>query len=222
MNNSKLEYFIDYLDREWSWRRKEVTSYDQLLAFAEDYQKPILQRASIPFLYSHWEGFVKASSRKLLKSYSNHKINTVPRHIVLSFLMKEFESRQCNKMYLKIADTSIECLSNENIEISKNINEIINVHSNLDSQELKNILKITGIDHNPFSLREKFIDYSLLGNRNKIAHGEGIAISYDDYLKIKRGTIEIIELFKEEITNIAIKYNNIYNSSMRGISFKFL
>ena len=58
MNNSKLEYFIDYLDREWSWRRKEVTSYDQLLAFAEDYQKPILQRASIPFLYSHWESTV--------------------------------------------------------------------------------------------------------------------------------------------------------------------
>lgn len=65
-----------------------------------------------------------------------------------------------------------------------------------------------GIDENPYILKGKLIDNRLLGNRNKIAHGERFEIldgisTVSDYLDLHATVLELIDQFANNIKEAA-------------------
>ena len=72
----------------------------------------------------------------------------------------------------------------------------------------KEIAATIGIDHNPYMLKKMLIDQRLLGNRNKIAHGErletleGIS-NPTDYIELHKTIIELIDKFAQNIKDAA-------------------
>ena len=55
------------------------------------------------------------------------------------------------------------------------------------------------IDYSIFETKEKLIDDALLMRRNRIAHGERIAVEPEDYNVIEHETRELIDFFQELI-----------------------
>ena len=72
----------------------------------------------------------------------------------------------------------------------------------------KEIAATIGIDDNPYMLKKMLIDQRLLGNRNKIAHGErletldGIS-NPSDYIELHKTIIELIDKFAQNIKDAA-------------------
>lgn len=72
----------------------------------------------------------------------------------------------------------------------------------------KEIAATIGIDDTPYILKKMLIDQRLLGNRNKIAHGErfealdGVS-TVSDYLELHMTVLELIDQFASNIKEAA-------------------
>lgn len=67
------------------------------------------------------------------------------------------------------------------------------------------MIAIINIDYSKYSLKENFIDKDLLNNRNEIAQGLFLKINDNEFEEIFSKTIEIMNLFKDDIVDSAIK-----------------
>ena len=59
--------FVDFLDEEFAWRRKELTILWGEVKSAADTTRQGRIRAAVALLYAHWEGFVKAAADAYVK-----------------------------------------------------------------------------------------------------------------------------------------------------------
>ena len=87
--------------------------------------------------------------------------------------------------------------------MTSSIIEAIDTRSNLDSKAFHDILAAVGFGTNAYSARSKLLDVRLVGNRNKIAHGEYLEIDASDYSELKEVVISVMSQFKDEIQNAA-------------------
>ena len=85
---------------------------------------------------------------------------------------------------------------------------VIKTDSNLKMEVFKEIAATIGIDDTPYILKKMLIDQRLLGNRNKIAHGErfealdGVS-TVSDYLELHMTVLELIDQFASNIKEAA-------------------
>jgi hypothetical protein len=80
--------------------------------------------------------------------------------------------------------------------------EIINTHSNLKSEYLKEIMVMCGIEFDAYwQSKSFFIDNLLLKNRNLITHGEKVGIDDGTANQCLSNVLEIIEKYKVELEN---------------------
>ena len=56
----------EYLDKEFAWRLQEIDLLKTAVRRASNGYCHTLMRASIPLVYAHWEGFVKAGAEAML------------------------------------------------------------------------------------------------------------------------------------------------------------
>ena len=80
---------------------------------------------------------------------------------------------------------------------------IIKTQSNLNSNILKEILSILGIDYRQFELKEKYIDSQLLKIRNSVAHGQNPDITEIDFYELYSEITIMMTTIKTEISNNA-------------------
>ena len=52
----------EFLNKEFVWRRQELTTLKFAIAKARSHEKRVLLRMAICCLYAHWEGFIKAAA----------------------------------------------------------------------------------------------------------------------------------------------------------------
>jgi hypothetical protein len=200
--------FIDILDEEISWRKKELTFLKNNVKKNTPNYKTHL-RSAIVLLYSHWEGFVKSSCEYFLVYVSGQKLmfsnlNNNLLALSLKYKLIEFESTNKSTIHCKF----IEFINND-LEQRATIptENIIKTNSNLNSHILKEILTNVGIDYSYFELKENLIDKILLKNRNSIAHGETLDIDDLNYQNLHREILTMMEQIKTELSNIVIQEN---------------
>src|SRR5690554_1084686 len=68
MNYEQLE---DFLDDDLNWRKREIT---ELLFIAKEKNSEVIFKSLILLLYSHWEGYIKKSSKLYFKYIVEKKI----------------------------------------------------------------------------------------------------------------------------------------------------
>ena len=115
---SSVEQLFAKLDRKHSIRRKELTALDLSIKRADPKTMICtLLRASVPIIYSHWEGFVKESADLYVQHvYSQNKtgseLNTnFIALAVKSNILRAFESKKPS-IHEDIVKKSYSCSTN--------------------------------------------------------------------------------------------------------------
>ena len=163
-------------------------------------------RAGVAVLYSHWEGFVKASSEILLNYISNQKLKN--EELSEAYVIQSFKSHLSTLLETKNSEVAIASLRFILNEMNKssciNYKNYVNTESNLSSEVFDRIAKSIGVDVEKYMHLYPFIDESIVNKRNHIAHGEFMDIDLDEYKRISDRVFDLIKSYKDDIENIAI------------------
>ncbi|MFT7561690.1 MAG: hypothetical protein ACI93R_003619 [Flavobacteriales bacterium] len=194
------------LDKDLSWRKKEITTLKFLIGGSRDHEKLILKRAAITLMYSHWEGHLKKSAIVYLE-YLNHK-NLKQSDMTENFsqicIGSEFD-KGTKLSSFKSQKKVYEYFQDKNRRFSVVSDKVIKTESNLNTERLITILYQLGLEIESFELRENFIDKIMLSKRNKIAHGEYIepGIVEDTYRSLEDELLTLIQSFHNLVKNSA-------------------
>ncbi len=209
MSIRTLEDLSDKLAQDLAWRKRELAEIKSLVEAKKDVsdqRHKVLVRSAVCILYSHWEGFVKLAANAYveyvrLKKLTYQDIST--NFLALAMKEKLKEAKETNKpsLYIPVCQFLISEL-NERCSLPK---DPISTASNLNSEILKEIADILGIDFSPYLTKSKLIDEKLLKTRNKIAHGEYSGVDRNEYIELHQETINLLDLFKNQIENAAIE-----------------
>lgn len=211
MNDAKFDKLVSDIEREWTWRQRELSFFKQALSSADSYQKEAVSRAGILLLYSHWEGFIKKISQRFLECFVNEKTDSVPDYIMACHLARMNDSFAHKYSRFERACHSIDCIS-EGSRICPSLHEVINTESNLNSKNLKKIADSVGASLSKFETRMQFIDHNFVSVRHAIAHGEGRKFTEDDFLKLESDITMLMDAFKQEVIDSAL-HANAFNKS---------
>lgn len=200
-----LSMLQDYLDKEFSWRLKEVADLKLAISSFGVVQRKALIRATVPLLYAHWEGFVKNTSDGYLNFVNSQRMNynqLASCFVVFGAKRKLndlLNSRQA-KCNIAAVDFFIKELGERaNLKLST----AIDTESNLNSKVFENIAVSIGIDPSPYTTKYKLIDINLLKCRNEIAHGQLVTLDSYGCRKLADETISLLRSYKTDIENAA-------------------
>lgn len=205
MANRLDEYtFLQKISEEYSWRRREMILYKGKIPTKTSDIQTVLLRAAIPFIYAHWEGFIKVGMSLYLKYVSDLHLKhneLKPPFIALSLsnTISSFDSKSILKK-VELVSMMIDKMESRSNVPKKNI---INTKSNLRYEVLEEILFNVDLNHHGLNNKEEVID-SLVDTRNHIAHGEYKYISYDTYISFNEEILNLLERVKTIIENSAI------------------
>lgn len=195
------------LDEDFAWRRKELGVIFTNIKSSKSIQLNTNIRIGVVMLYAHWEGFIKNSAelylvfvackRLAVKDLSNNFVA-----LTLRNKLKEFTETNKNTLHTQLIDY---VLGDLNIRAQIPTENIIKTQSNLNSEILKEILSVIGVNYQKYELKEKYIDSQLLNIRNSVAHGQNPEISDIDFFKLYTEITELMSSIKTEISNNAIQ-----------------
>lgn len=213
MKIKDLTSLEEKIDDELAWRKKELTSIKADVKSSETKEKSEQSRAirsGIAMLYAHWEGAIKSIAEYYLVyvaglnlKYGELKNNFLA--IAMKHSLNEFEDTKKASIHNKLID-EIYAKKEECSRIP--CKNIINTNSNLKMDIFNEIAATIGIDNNPYILKRMVVDHRLLGNRNKIAHGErletldGVA-NASEYIELHDTIVELINNFSQNIKEAA-------------------
>ena len=198
------------LDRDMAWRTRELSSLSLVLQRAEALVQVGLMRGLICLLYAHWEGFVRNAARSYLEYIANRRLKY--RELRRNFLvigLRPYITGVASGGRSISADTKlVRAVFDAGEErTSKSIVQVIETKPNLDSRVLREILSAVGFETREYLSKGPLLDKRLVGNRNKIAHGEQLEIQMSDYLDLHAAVIELMNRFKEDIETAVVTRN---------------
>lgn len=217
----KIEEFEEALQRDLAWRKKEVSD---LWLICQEKNIEVLLKSFLLMLYSHWEGYIKQSSKSYLIFISEHKL----KHKQLTLNFKAITLKGIINSCIKDNDSF--SLSNE-VEllnklidkeeakfsvpkkISKNKDKtIIDTQSNLKPKVFRVICETLGLEYKTcLQTREHYLNEQLINNRNAIGHGSQLDLSsindFDLNLeslgRLKDIIFAIIDSFQDDLLEYA-------------------
>ncbi|NER20270.1 MAG: hypothetical protein F6J96_05975 [Symploca sp. SIO1C2] len=215
MSIRTVEQLNDKLSSDLLWRKKELTEVKSLVEsknISEQRHRALI-RSGVCILYSHWEGFVKFAANSYLEYVRLQRLTY--RELSTNFLalaMKERlkEAKDTNKpsLYIPVCDFFLSELD-QRCSLPK---DIVSTASNLSSEILKEITALLGIDFSEYSRKSVLIDTKLLKTRNTIAHGNYLIFDTEEYIELHREVINMLDLFRNQIENAAIKQEYLQQS----------
>lgn len=199
---------VQVLDGSLAWRKKEISNLHLLInGSLREHERSTLRRASIPILYSHWEGFTKEAAEAYLELVSRQKLlysdlKTNFLAIACRSTLKEASQTKNISIRTQLVDFLV---YNQDHRAKFSIDGTIDTESNLNSKVLSNLLLTIGLAEDRFwDGKHLLIDGSLLKNRNDIVHGAGAQIDQATYDQLHELVLNILEYVKTSIENAAL------------------
>ncbi len=205
MKLQTLTKLQDQLDKEFSWRIKEIADLKSAVKSNRSTSASTLIRAGVPLLYAHWEGFVKKSVEAYINFVSCQKLK-------LSELSSNFVTLGVKNQLQTITSSRKTKANIEIVEFFRSgmlsssplrLSAGVNTCSNLSSTVFENIAETVGINCSNYEARYKFIDSSLLERRNNIAHGEFLELDVESFRNLADEVIVLLRIVKNDIQNLA-------------------
>jgi hypothetical protein len=167
--------FLDLLQEERAWRRKELTNVKALVFDSRAAFEHTITRAAVLLLYSHWEGYIKKITELFFHylNFKGFKYSELSLNFKSLGILGQFEGDFPHKQfssYLKATEfITTEC---ESIKFKLDIEKHIDTKSNLSTDVIADLTSKLGINPDVFIKNKYHIDSRLLKYRNAIAHGE--------------------------------------------------
>lgn len=200
---------LEYISKEWSWRRKELTALRSNIHSSRAFAKNTALRSGIALLYAHWEGFVKNVATAYLELVSRQKLpyERLKNNfwaIAIKNELNSFEESKKASIHNKIV-CNIKAMGA--VKSSIPYENVIKTNSNLKSDIFVEIMSVIGLEYSHFESDFQMLDSVLLEMRNKIAHGDNAVISLDEmrFDEIYDVIIKMMEMFRTEVENAAIR-----------------
>lgn len=209
-----LEELQSLLDHELVWRKREFAFIKSLVTASSTPEKNTYYiRSGIALIYAHWEGFIKAAGEAYIMfiatrrlTYSELSVNLVA--VAARKMLSEAGASNRATIYTKVA----EFFSHRLNERCKFPEGVINTKSNLNSEVLKEIAHILGLDYTIYESKGMLIDKKLLENRNEIAHGKYCKVDIDEFINIHEEILELMDIFHDQVLDAAINQTYKRNS----------
>ena len=162
-------------DEDLIWRRKELSDIKSAIKAADKFSKPPLLRALVAMSYAHWEGYIRICANKYFEHLTIRKKPYVEleRQFYVNSFLGRLDALHRSRVSLKERCKLInDILDGESARFSYLNPDLIDTRSNLNTDVIKDICIICGVDSNHFEENRIFLDVILLKRRNAIAHGE--------------------------------------------------
>lgn len=196
--------FSDQVDADLNWRRKELSDIKLAIRNTTENSRPALLRALITMTYAHWEGYVRTCATKYFQHlYIRKKLyRDFEKQIFINSYLIRLDAFFQNKHNIKDRCKFIEDIMDARDNRFSYINpQLIDTKSNLNTDVIKDLCTICGIDYSPFEEKRAFIDIILLKRRNAIAHGQQEVIGESEIDIIVADAIELMTAFKNLLEN---------------------
>jgi hypothetical protein len=197
---------LQWLDEEFAWRRKELTTIWADVNSPESKSRPARLRGGTALLYAHWEGFVRAASEVYVEFVARRRLQYTE---LCPGLLALALRRRLNSL-VSSDDASAQVSFVEFILGGLGSHArlpklgVIKTGGNLNSRRLRAIVVTLGLDYSAFELKENLIDSQLLDWRNKIAHGKLLCPTEQDFELLYQETSGLLRNFKDQISNAVI------------------
>ena len=192
------------LDTDLIWRRKELSDLKSAIKNADLPARSVLLRAIIAMSYAHWEGYVRTCANRYFEHLTLRKKPFVrfERQIYVNSMLGRldalYRSRTCLEDRCKLIN---DILDGENSRFSYVRPELVDTRSNLNTDVIKDICIICGVDYNYFEQNRTFLDVILLKRRNAIAHGQQEYIQPDEIDGLVATTLALMSSFRNLVEN---------------------
>lgn len=194
----------DALDREMSWRVKEIGAFT-IASKANAPERKFFIRAGIALVYAHWEGFVKSSSEYYLNFIDNqgHTYQELKSCFAVFGLKAKLQTLGTSRnASLNIATFDF-VLSELGQPTHLNLSSAIDTESNLSSKVFANIATSVDINISGYETKFNLIDESLVSRRNKIAHGEYLDLGGKEFGELTDEVLQLMRDYKTDLQNAA-------------------
>jgi len=193
------------LNEELAWRKSELAIILSLVN-ARSSSAEIVNchiRSGITLIYAHWEGFIKAAATAYLTYIASQRLTySELAHNFVAIALKRLlnDARESNKMtiYAQVVELFTSGLTDR-----CNLPTEIETKSNLSLEVLKEIISTLGLDYKAYKEEATFIDKTLLASRNSLAHGDYLLVGTEEFIKLHRTIINLMNLFSNQISNAA-------------------
>lgn len=220
MKVRSLDELQDYVDSELAWRKRELTSQRFLLLQTkqQDQARTLLLRAGVCMLYAHWEGFAKNVSSAYLYYVGRrgHKIGDLTDNLVAACLRGEIRESGASKKPIDHTGLVKRVRGGLAEPARFNAEELVDTQSNLNSEVLRNLTCLLGVDYSAFESKSGLLDEKLLKQRNTIAHGQFLVVDTADYELLHTEIIWLISEFGDRVVNAATTKSFLSAGSSAG------
>ncbi len=199
-------------DEELIWRRREISDLKNAVKIADAVARVPLLKALLTISYAHWEGYVKECASKYFAYITRRR----------SFFSDLDDQFYCNSFLSRLdglyqTRLSIEqrcslirdIISDQNKRFAYVNKDLVDTRSNLNSDVVKDICFICGVDPSFFEGKRIFIDTILLKRRNAIAHGQREALALEEMDSVVAEVMSLMDHFR------TLLENKIYTNEFR-------
>jgi hypothetical protein len=191
-------------DTDLIWRRKELSDLKTAIKAADQPSKPVLLRAIIAMSYAHWEGYVRTCANRYFEHLTLRKKSFVEfeRQIYVNSMLGRVDALQRGRVSVAERCKLInDILDGGNGRFAYLNPDLVDTRSNLNTDVIKDICLICGVDSNHFEQNRTFIDVLLLKRRNAIAHGQQEYIQIDEIDNLVAKILSLMGSFRNLLEN---------------------
>lgn len=204
MKIRSLAELQENIDNDIAQRKIELINLKGLLLKAKEKNELLLAKCLVVISYSHWEGFVKTSTKIYMRYVKFQGVST-------NQYSQELRSALTYREIMKASDSVVnkirlteDCLYN-NKPLTVDEDDLCDTESNLKFDVLKKILYNVGLRTNAFDTKEIYINEKIVGDRNKFAHGEIRAYDPKEAIEIADTVINLMDIYRTEILNASVQ-----------------
>lgn len=191
-------------DSDLIWRRKELSDIKAAIKIADSVSKPVLLRAIIAMSYAHWEGYVRTCANRYFEHLTLRKkpFAEFERQIYVNSVLGRLEALHQGRVSLEARCKLINDILDGTVGRFSYLNpDLIDTRSNLNTDVIKDICIICGVDSNHFEQNRIFLDVLLLKRRNAIAHGQQEYIRPDEIDDLVANVLALMSFFRNLLEN---------------------
>ena len=194
----------DYLNRDLSWRKRELTTINLQVQNARDHIRKIMVRSGVCLLYAHWEGFLRGGARGYLEFVATRRLRLqeLRSNFLVAGLYQEIHNL-AQRPSVELSLQLIDAVLDDRRRFTGFHEDTTSARSNLGSRMLRELFSVVGIDSNEYLSKNVMIDKRLVQNRNIVAHGEHFHMTPEDYLELHGAIIEMMNRFRNDLENAA-------------------
>ena len=209
MSSCSLLQLTRSLDRQLSWRKKELTALKFWVENGDESIRNTILRASLCLLYAHWEGFIKeaATSYVCFVARQGLKFRDVTPNLVALGLRGQIKNAGASNLATLHTELTQKMMGEQGEEFVPDWDRAIDTQSNLNWEVLREVLCVVGVGNGKYISKRQIIDERLVKNRNSIAHGRGVKIDQEDYDNLHDLVVQILDLFRDDLETSAEKGN---------------